>query len=281
MCPCPASCRRNARWSRPHWWMLAAILATACPSPWNVRAAERADAGSGAHAHAPATPAPKLADVFSPRGSFLVSPTEASFADGGRGPSLLKAAGREDEFHPRRSYSQQLLAMIQRNANVSDAVPDGGAGCRRHASVGDLATTLLADPMSLFRRRKRAVRSASARAAALFSPAEPPANASLRADADNASAALASARNASFDGAVGGAGNASDALAAEQAEDLVGGGGTTAGGIPRLTLTQREALVKRWGADFEQLEEEAFALFCRLHSAGSPPVGCLTPAGSP
>jgi Ca2+-binding EF-hand superfamily protein len=208
--------------------------------------------------------------VFSPRGSFLMTPTKTGSAPartrsgilreksaeelrGTGGPSARKQAARDDEFHPRRSYSQQLISMMSLSSDPSLNGTDCNVSLRNHSSVQELANTLLADPMSLFRRRRTQWRSASARGRMAIT------------------SSLAHATNASSPAVSSGEARAN--LTAETEDGVVA---DVSGGIQKLTLSQREALVRKWGAAFEQLEEEAFALFCRLHSAGTPPVGRLT-----
>lgn len=211
--------------------------------------------------------------VFSPRGSFLMTPTKAANAPlrtrsgilreksaeelrGAGGTSARPRAARDDEFHPRKSYSQQLVSMMKNISLSSDPCHNGAdanVSLGNHSSVQELANTLLADPMSLFRRRRTQWRSASARGRLALT--------SSLTDTANASSNLVSRGATGVNSTV-------------EAQDIVRT--DFSGGIQKLTLSQREALVRKWGAAFEQLEEEAFALFCRLHSASTPPVGRLT-----
>ena len=114
--------------------------------------------------------------VFNPRGSFGMTPAKAKqdmVSNRSRGDarkaeiaqlkgeaaaqwSSKQKVYKEDEFHPRRSYSQQLLSMMQNYSRspLSDAAAEGVYTLANHSSVQELANTLLADPMSLFRRRR-------------------------------------------------------------------------------------------------------------------------------
>jgi Ca2+-binding EF-hand superfamily protein len=219
-------------------FLLAVLLVTGCPT--NLRAdgdaaGDKRQAGS----------------VFNPRGSFVMTTSQQI--------EQKWSKARDDEFHPRKSYSQQLLAMMKMNMSLPSALPEGPLGIKNNTSVQELANTLLADPMSLFRRRKR-LRGADKGPASLSCNASSSCNSSPHTVPPN----FTNATNAT--GAEAEVSAKNDGLLSE----------TKTGGIQRLTLPQREALVKKWGVEFEQLEEEAFALFGRLHSANTPPVGRLT-----
>jgi len=145
-----------------------------------------------------------------------------------------------------------MMKNMSLSTDYGQNITEGAVGLANHSSVQELANTLLADPMSLFRRRRTQWRSASARGrVALTSSIAATANAS-----STAASRIVTSGNATAG-----------------PED---GGRADGGGIQKLTLSQREALVRKWGAAFEQLEEEAFALFCRLHSASAAPIGRLT-----
>jgi len=165
-----------------------------------------------------------------------------------------QSVAREDEFHPRRSYSQKLLTMMKNMSLSETPVPR----VANHTSVQELANTLMHDPMSLFRRRTRIRSSAATEAAAV-----------AQARGDNVSMGTNCATSTTTP-------NETASVPEAAAENHDNSEINSHKGIPQLTLSQREALVRKWGAAFEQLEEEAFALFCRLHSASTLPVGRLT-----
>jgi len=224
--------------------LVAVVLLSGCPTQYNSPAGCSAADPGGARTN------------FSPRGSFIGSGKDgkphrvrselvgvqmgAEELTGGDKWAAKQSAARDDEFHlrPGRSYSEQLMAMMK-NMSLPETPSTRIAN---HTSVQELANTLLADPMSLFRRRTR-IRS-SAPAAAAQTGGE-------NKSTDAACVSSTTATNGTASASEGGPENSET---------------NSHKGIPQLTLPQREALVRKWGAAFEQLEEEAFALFCRLHS---------------
>jgi hypothetical protein len=187
---------------------------------------------------------------FNPRGSFGTK----SATDGLRRNILhpeetwTSERNHADEFHPRRSYSEQFIAMMQNLSRVPSAALETTSAelyeRANYTSVHDLAHTLLADPMSLFRRRRRP-RDQSAKGTRFTLPGTARSSNTSTHDTTSFSEDAANATEK----VVG------TCPAADEGEKNHG--------IQKLSLPQREALVRKWGAAFEQMEEEAFALFCR------------------
>ena len=187
---------------------------------------------------------------FNPRGSFGTKSATDGLRRDTLHPEETRTSERNhaDEFHPRRSYSEQFIAMMQNLSRVPSAALETRSAelyeRANYTSVHDLAHTLLADPMSLFRRRRRP-RDQSAKGTRFTLPATARSSNTSTHDATSFSEDAANATEK----VVG------TCPAADEGEKNHG--------IQKLSLPQREALVRKWGAAFEQMEEEAFALFCR------------------